>query len=378
MYFETNLSVIIDGFNLTTVVKVDTHNDANKAGASCDIEVPLNSYITYKNPNNLKVFLTEIKSNSYPQGTPISITANYEGMATVQVFSGFVYDFVLGTPMTIKCLDYIYFANLGIFGDKHVATTNKAGTKIKNSGTGVNYKSVQFKDLLQQLVNFTNTQIDLDNKTFNRSAAHIELILPTIDFELVNLTFIHMSVASILEYIKKNIGLNITFYGNKLWVNVASQTVGTINLSTAINVIKSNMQTQLAAFQQVRLKCWYITNSGTRTYYEVGDTNGIQQERFFYNVPHNETLYNRLANEALLRAEQHFYRGELELLLYPDCDLFFIVNYRDIRYPEKNGQYYITGVNIRLDHTGFHRWIKLAILNTPTYNYLSGKAIISN
>lgn len=371
MYFDTNLSVVIDGFQITTIVKVDIHNDAQKVGASCDIIVPLNSYIKYSNPVTLKVFLSEIRSNSFPQGTSVVINAKYVGLPNREIFRGYVYDFILGMPLTIKCLDYIYFWNLGIFGDKQVHTTNKAGTKIKNQGTGVNYKSIQFQDLLQQLITFVNGNIAAGAS----GALPCELMLPIFDMELQNLTFINMSPAAILEWFKKELGLNITFYSNKLYVNIASKTVGSINLSTGVNVIKSELQTNLAAFQQIRLKAWFIRENGTRDSLEVGNPNGYQVENFFYKVKQDAKLYDTLANAALLKAKQHHFKGNLEILLYPACDLFYIVNYSDLRYPEKNGQYYIIGITISISQQGFHQYLKVAWLNIPEYGYLNSGII---
>jgi len=373
MYFNAILSITINGNVLTTVVSVKTTQDASKVGARADVVVPLNSYIQYSDPNTLTTYLTEIRSDMFPQGTGINITANYDGYAPINIFTGYIYDFVLGMPLTIKCLDY--FFNLGIFGDDQVSTTNKAGTKITNSGTGKNYKSVQFKDLIQQLITFTNTQIDLQNAKLGTNSAHCVLILPSIDFELVNLTFINMSCAAILEYFKKNLGLNITFYGNQLYVNIASNTTGSITLNTGRNVLKSELQTNLATFQQIRLKCWFVAPNGTRSWIEVGSTDGIQEEIYFYNVTNSGNTYNILSNAALLQSKQHHFHGELELLLYPDCAMFWIVNYTDLRYQEKSGQYYITGIYFELSDKGFHRKIKLAWLNLPEYTYLQGQTI---
>ena len=379
MYYETQLSVIVNNQTISTIVKIDFKNYATQVGASCDITVPLNSYIEYSDPNTKLVYLTAIRSDMFPQGSVVEVKASYiengTQLPTREVFSGFVYDFIVGMPLTIKCLDYIYWFNLGIFGDNQVSTTNKAGTKIKNSGTGVNYKSISFQALLQNLINFVN--VNIANSGTN--ALPVSLILPIFDMPLVNITFINMSPAAILEWFKKELGINITFIKNQLYVNVASNTIGSINLSTKVNVLKSDLQTNLAAFQQIRMKCWFVQPNGTRSWVEVGSTTGIQEQHFFYKVANVGNTYNRLANEALLKAQQHHYKGELELLLYPICDLFYIVNYLDARYPEKNGQYYIIGINIVLSEKGFRQHIKVAWLNLPTYTYLTtGKAVLSS
>jgi len=319
--------------------------------------VPLNSYIKYKNPQDNTVYLTSIQLTSFESGTPLVVKASYDGFDPVTVFSGYIYDFVLGMPLTIKAMDYMYFFNLGIFGSTRVSTTNKKG-KITNTGTGVNYKSIQFKDLLQRLIDFVNETISLSTS----GAQPVTLILPVFDMTLVNLTFISMSPGAILEWIKKEIGLNISLFNNQLYVNLASNTLNTVTLNTGRNVLKAPLQKNGNAFQRIRLKCWFIREDGTRDSLEVGDENGNCEEHFFYKVKRDATNYETLAQAALLKARQHRYHGELELLLYPDCDLFWNVDYTDLRYPEKNGVYAIIALDFELNQQGFHRKIKIAAL----------------
>lgn len=372
MNFETQLNITINGSKITTPVSIKISNDAQKVGSNCDVVLPLNAYIEYENPNTLQTYLTAIRTDTFSSGDTIEINASYKGYPNLNLFKGYIYDFILGMPLTIKCLDYVYFFNLGIFGEDRVNLFNKKGTKIKQSGTGIHYSSIQFKDLLQQLIDFVNETID-DSNTGNplTDAPHCSLMLPTFDMQLVNLTFISMSPAAILEWLKKELGFNITFYGPQLYVNLASVTNESITLNTGRNVIESKLQTTLkikgnktanSAFERIRLKAWFIREDGTRDSLEVGDPNGVQIEHFFYKVVRNATNYETLANAALLKAQQHRYHGELTILLYPNCDLFYTVDYTDLRYPEKNGVYVIIATVIELGESGFHRKLKLAWL----------------
>lgn len=378
MYFDGNLNITINGNKLTTIVSVKISNDAQKVGSTCDIVVPLNSYIEYQDQNTLQTYLTAVRTDTFSSGDTIEITASYQGYPVLNVFKGYVYDMVLGIPLTIKCLDYVYFFNLGIFGEDRVAITNKSGTHIKKAGTGVHYSSIQFKDLLQQLIDFANETIT-DFNTGNPLTDNppCTLMLPTFDMTLQNLTFINMSPAAILEWFKKELGFNITYYGSQLYVNLASNTTGQITLNTGRNVIESKLQSTIklrtgktanSAFERIRLKCWFIREDGTRDSIEVGDQNGIQEEKFFYKVVRNATNYETLANAALLKAQQHKYKGEIETLLYPVCDLFYVVDYTDLRYSEKNGVYVILAITTEFNDRGFHRKLKLAWLGDLTSN----------
>src|SRR5579859_7323344 len=137
MYFDANLSVRINGNYLITIVSVKISNDAQKVGTNVDVVVPLNSYIEYQDPSTLDVFLTAIRTDTFSSGDKIEIFAWYKDYPVLNIFTGYIYDFVLGMPLTIKCLDYVYFFNLGVFGEDRVSIKNKSGNKIKKSGTGV-------------------------------------------------------------------------------------------------------------------------------------------------------------------------------------------------------------------------------------------------
>lgn len=359
MYFNANLEVRIAGNLVQTVVSVKTNNDSQHIGAYCDLVVPLNCRIEYNNPNNEKVYLTDIPTNLFKSGDSVEIIAWYDGYDKITVFKGFVYDFIEGMPLTIKCLDYIYFFNLGIFGNQRITTTNPSGKKITGFGTGVHYKTITLKNLAQNIIDFVNQSMQIANNL----ATPVNLILPTIDLTLVNLTFIEMSPAAILEWIKKEIGLNISLFDNQLYINVASNTTNLVKYNTGRNVIKSGMQKADASFQKIKVKAWFINEDGTKSSIEVGDTiNGICRDVFFYRIPKDLTLYNKLANEALLKYSQHKYNGSIETLLYPEVNLFDKCEYTDIRYPNRDGNYVCIGQNFDIGPQGFHRKLKLAFL----------------
>lgn len=356
MYFKTNISVTIAGKALQTVVSVKAKKDGHKIGAYCDIVCPLNARIQYSNPQEGVVYLNDIVTNQFKSGDPVSITAWYDGFNKVNVFSGYIYDFIEGMPLTIKCMDYSYFLNLGYFGNKRIFLKKKKSDKIVSDGTGVNYKSVTLKQLLQDLIAFVNESI----KHYAPGAAAMTLMLPTMDLTLENLTFISMSPMAILEWLKKQVGFNITLFGSQLYVNIASNVVSAVTLSTARNVIRSGLQKQEAAFQRLRLKCWFINENGTKNSFEIGDESGTCIEQFFYKVKRQGDNYEQLAQQALLKHSQHKFNGDIETLLYPECDLFWVANYTDVRYPSKSGSYTIIGTEIDLSQHGFHRRHKLA------------------
>jgi hypothetical protein len=400
MYLSGKIQVLINGVVLQSVVSVNAENDGAHIGASCDIVLPLNCRIGYNQDGARLILPTRFVFNT---GDHIIINAKYEGYegygtndGWVRVFEGFLYDFYETTPVKIKCLDYIYFFNLGIYGSEYVFTkqTTKTGKIKKGSikgGEGKQWQSIEFADLLQDLVDWVNYYIDCTNDENGTSIPDVTLIKPEFSFKLVNITFTNMSPAAVLEYLKKELGFNISLSGNQLYANVASFTPGTVKLKTDVNVLSSELQsTNLnkkntghpkgsnSVFLRIKLKTYFEKEDGTKDSFEIGDPNGQLREVFFYkvekgkDVPYNgQTVpenYLKQANEALNQCYQRRYNGTVETLLYPVINLFDKVIYEDVRYPERSGDYVCTAQTITLDDKGYHRKCKLAFLTN--YNIL--------
>lgn len=362
MYFKAQILVQIRGIDMPNIIAVKASNDGQKIGANCDIVLPLNNYIQYQDQNKKTVYLNAETTNFFKSGDPVVVKAQYEGMNQLTVFEGYIYDFVEGMPLTIKCMDYFYFFNLGIFGNNRIFAKKGKYNQITSEGTGVNYKSVKMKDLLTQLITFVNNTIDNQNQTNGTAIEHVSLILPIMDLTLVNLTFLNESPAGILNWIKKSLGFNIQMNGNQLYFNLASNTTGLATLNTGVNVIKSSLQKATATFQKLRLKCWFIREDGTRDSFDIGDESGEMKEVFFYKVQRSGSNYETLAKNALLKYGQHKFSGEVETFLYPDVDLFYSVDYTNLRYPDQNGRYVVTKSDISLTEKGFRRKLKLSFL----------------
>jgi hypothetical protein len=325
MYFNCKISVVIRDKELKTVVSVNTKDDSAHIGSECEVVVPLNCRIQYT--NGRRDYLTDYAKNLFASGDPITIRAQYEGLDWVNVFTGYVVDFIEGNPLTIKCTDYVFLLNQ---------------TTVDFSA-----KTITLQNLINRILQGTG----------------ITLLLPTLELTLEKITFRLMSPAAILEWLKKELGINISLSGKKLYVNVASNTLDTVYFRTDRNVIGSDLQKPAATFQKHKVKAWFIRQDGTKDSFEVGDSNGHLHEVFFYRVPRDQVLYQRLAAEALIKVKQHRYNGSIDTLLYPDCKLFMQANYVDIRYPDRSANYVITGMEVSIDENGYHRKLKLSYLS---------------
>jgi len=339
MYFNGKISVTITNqttgrvAQLQTVHSVHTKNDSKEIGASCDIVVPLATRVQYQ--DGAHDYLTAITKTLFSTGDAVLVKAHYETnengfleiLPEIEVFNGFVYEFIEATPMKIRCLDNIFMLNQSVIN--------------------LNKGSIKLKDLLNLVLKGTG----------------IDLQLPTLDLSLVNITFRLMSPAAILEWIKKELGLNISLHGRTLYCNIASNTLNVVNFDTRRNVIKSNLQKPEAVYLKIQVKCWFIMENGKKASLEVGEPGGEIREVFFYRIPFDLAKYEQLAKEALIKYKQFKYSGNIETYLYPDCHLFDKVVYLDARYPDRNGNYTVVAINHEIDDKGYHRKIKLAYLS---------------
>jgi hypothetical protein len=265
-------------------------------------------------------------------------------------------------------------------------------------------ENVLLYDLLKQIVkdtditvtNVANSYLDSTNTPQSN---------PLFELMLYNIHFTNMSPASCLEYLKKEIGLCISLQytngGWQLYCNIASNTLNTVNLSTKFNVITSTLETTnltnikqkvtgitktnkktASIFQKFKVKAWFLSTlkDGTKQSLEVGDADGQLREVFFYKVMPDSrpdvtigvdekgtpitapALYLDLANQALLKCRQSKFSGVVETLLYPFCDVFDRVIYKDLSYPDRNGTYVCTQKSYKLNESGFRQTLKLAFL----------------
>ena len=402
MYLSGHIRVTVNDQPVNYVSAVDMQNDAFHIGSSCDVIMPLNARLAFNNsPGTLSPGLPNYYT--FNTGDHIKIWAKYDGYEShgdegqwVRVFDGFIYDFFETTPLKIHCLDYIYWFNIGIYGANYVSTRKltKTGKTKKGSvrgGIGKSWPSIEFTDLCQDIVNYVNGYIQYYNAENDTSIPYLTFINPGFSFELVKISFINMSPAAVLEWLKRELGFCITLMGTQLYANVASNTQNAVKLDTTMNVIESNLQsTNLqhrdtkkctganSVFLRIKLKAYFEKEDGTKDSIEIGDPNGKLFEVYFYKVAKGALVnyegnlvpenYVKYANEALNACYLKRYQGEVETYLYPIVGLFDKVTYADLRYPERAGDYVCTAKQIKIDDHGYHQRLKLSFLTN--YNIL--------
>lgn len=307
---------------IKTVMDIKLKNDTQHLGSTCELTVPLMTKVQYQDKN----YLTASSLILFQSGDSISVRAKYEGMDWLDLFAGFVVDVTEGTPCVVRCSDYIYKLNQGTLNIHHA--------------------SVSLKNLLDEVLEGTG----------------VKQMQGTFDFKLVNITFSQMSPAAILEWLKKELGINISLQGAELYCNIASNTLSRVKFQTDRNVIKADLQKNTSVFQRIKVKAWFANEDGTKSSVETGDLRGTLKEVYFYKVRRDDKLYRQLAAEALRKFRMAKYNGSIVTYLYPFCDLFWAADYQDMKYPDRSGSYSITSIDTDIGMGGVRRTIKLAYL----------------
>lgn len=338
MHFIASLTVVINNRLVSTIHSVKTKFDSKHIGSTCDIVLPLNSLIEYQDGAHDQ--LVAYVLSEFKPGDPVTVFAAYDGYPRVTIFVGTVFEFKEGTPCTIKCIDYL--ALLG--PTQNVAKyTGSMQTLITNVLNGVYSPS--------------------------KTKTGVSLLLPTVGIQLSSITFRSMSPWAILEYIKKGIGLNIALQGNSLYVNVASNTQDVVYFDSSRNLFACELQQPDTIWQGYRVRAHFLQPNGVDDSLEIGDTEGHLTEVYFYNVSGGLPVYTTLANEALVKVRQRKFSGKVSGYLYPFVKLFDRINYTDVRYPDRSGQYVVTELSHEIDDKGFHQHMTWAYLldtiNTP-------------
>ena len=101
MYLNAHIQVTVisnttgDTIALKSICSVNKKQDGHALGAECELTVPMNCVIQYKDGQH--DYLTQYTVNTqsaFSVGDQINITANYDGYPTQTIFNGFITDFV--------------------------------------------------------------------------------------------------------------------------------------------------------------------------------------------------------------------------------------------------------------------------------------------
>lgn len=110
---------------------------------------------------------------------------------------------------------------------------------------------------------------------------------------------------------------------------------------------------------EVRLKVRAISNmpDGKKKEVTVGDSDGEERTLNFYNI--SETALKQQAEAMIDKLKFDGYRGTFPAFGYPLVKHGYVVELRDWRYPERNGDFFVDTVDIEVRVATFRQIIEL-------------------
>ena len=286
--------------------------------------------ISYRNrKNKLTKTITGVVENipdeKYPvfvQGDKSNLSGGY-GDDVPLIFSGFIRAISPNYPIKIDFEDNMYWL-------KNVYIDDFSEPRKPN-------KTITLKEVMNKIM-------------IDPSLSHIVLNVAD-GFEFGQLRFPSMTVAGILEYLKKSYGLVSWFRGNTLNVGLAYLDEQPESLKVHrffssgenVNIISTD-NLEYRTEDQVRIKLrvtsWYPDN--TKKSIEVGDPHGEKRDYKIYNVP--EDSMRKMGEEYLKQLVYTGYTGYFSTFLLPLVKHGDAVKLSDPEFPDRDGIYLVKEV----------------------------------
>lgn len=325
--FVVGLEILMGSYRFTRANHIEIRQSWKEIVDTATIKLPL---LQGKiNPNDTHESLaTNIK-----EGDRVEIQLSYNGLTKnyeYNEFKGFVKRVSPEVPMVIECED--------------------AGYWFKRVNLQKTWRNTTLKEVVQYVVDEVNKisgdyKITLSDK------------IPDVEFEKFRLASANGLEA--LQQIKDNFGLVSYFNDLELFAGLAYTDLREeVNYSTEWNIINSqNLKIRNAEDTKIKLKAVSILKNNKKIEIEVGDSEGEQRTKFYYNISSEATL-KKLAEQDLNTFKFDGLEGDFNTFLIPKVNHSDTANIVDPRFSNKDGKYIIDEVVTTLD-TGIERKITI-------------------
>lgn len=253
-------------------------------------------------------------------GDPIIIKLGYDGN-DVEEFRGYVTRVSSDIPIVIRCEDEMW----------------------KARRMSVNYvgENIMLPDLLKKIA--PGYEID------------------ALEIKLGDARFSKTNLGAVLEKLQSELKLYSYFIGKKLvcgkyYVEQSGAQIPLFDLEK--NTVSNSLNYKNKEDIVLKIDATSITADGKKIEFKMGDDGGDTMTLKYYNVKLQAELEKKV-REDYERATRGGFDGSFEAFGIPrvvfgqKCDL------RSSIYPDRNGQYYIEGVNKSFDDGGYRQDIKL-------------------
>lgn len=177
--------------------------------------------------------------------------------------------------------------------------------------------------------------------------------------QLGSVRFSNTTVAQVLEKLQSDFSLyawfkNGVLYCGKYYAAGAS----TVTYDLERNVVDNNLTYINKEDVVVKIKGTSLLINGDKLEAEIGEDGGEQMELTYYNVTSVQALETKIKHDYDM-AHRDKYEGSLTGYGNPLPEVGGQAQLQSSLYPDREGQYYIDGVDTRFDSSGYRQSVSL-------------------
>jgi len=261
------------------------------------------------------------------RGTEVIIEAGYDGDLKTE-FVGYVQDITINdSSLKIMCEDALFLFR-------------KA---VKN----VELKPTSLKKIAESIVNQIDSRFTVK-----------------CDYDIAYEKFvIHQATGyDVLKKLAEETKANIYFKTDKKELHIHAPYLekgGNVVYSMQKNIEKSSLEFKKAIDRKVEITVESTNVKGKVEKFTAGNTGGDTVTLKVGSIAKADM--QRIANAELLRRSADMYEGSIDTWLVPVVQPSYSAKIMDSDYPEKNGSYYVVGVNTTINESGAKRTVKMGV-----------------
>ena len=252
------------------------------------------------------------------KGDPVTIELGYFPELNV-VFNGYVSKVENTSPVVIHCEDEMFL--------------------LKRNTITKSFKSVDLETLVGEIAG---------DVKFN-----------TVDAEMGQFRISNVTPCQVLEEIKKVYLLDAFIQNKELHVGLQyiPETSTNHKLIFEKNIIDHSLEWQNLEDMKIKIKAISMLPNNKKIEIEVGDPIGEQRTAHFYNL--SEKALREAAERELPKFRFSGYRGSFTTFGEPQLKHGDTVELTSYKFPERNGEYFVDGVETTFGQSGFRQIVEM-------------------
>jgi hypothetical protein len=343
-FFVLNSDITIGNFQFSGVNEVHISRGIHGVIDTATIHIPSISKIVSNGKVNPDIVVT---GKQFSDGDPVTIKLGYNGNLQTE-FMGFVKRRNLDMPLVVECEGYSWL--------------------LRRNNVNIFYPTVSVADLLAAAV----AGIDAD---------YIINVQCEVDITLNNVSIENKCGLEVLDMLSTYTDDCLTCFfiePNTLWCGLVytpfaggdnpfgtGEDINSVNYRLGYNLVKDNsLEERLTENDPVLVRySKKLANGTVITATSDAFPNYVRNTNKILNHITDAASLTMLANEKAYKLNYAGYEGSLRAFLQPYCLPGYNAYIADDRYPERNGNYLVEGVQVDFGVNGARRIIEMGPLS---------------